>query len=575
MTQVVVAPPPFQVTGTNPAAPFTLKIHRGEGMCLLAMNWSHGSRPPNDFVGFAIQYREPGNSQLFELQNRLTFVGADPKDPKLKGTLRSPIQKFRWVHFPRNAHKDGLFDYVVTPIFMDAGGDLRHGEPQTASLQLASETYPGALNVTFTRGFVSSQAFVDHFGNDLSGMLPPKNADGLSFTPTDRRRNEAYEWMGFEARKVILELLQAALDDATAEVRVVAYDLNLPDVLEPLKKLGKRLKIIIDNGDTKQHGMGSAENEAAKQLHDAGAEARRGSMANIQHNKFIAVTGRTNKVVCGSTNFSWRGFFVQANNAVVLTGEEPVSHFMAAFDEYWRENAPDFRKSPFADWKSVKIPGVNSLVTYSPHSDATRKMPEVIAAIDNTTSSLFYSLAFLYETRDKRLAEAIGRVVDNRTRFVYGMSDHDVAGLDIRKPDGNLAIVSPGALAGDLPEPFKSEPTGGGGTRMHHKFVVIDFNRPEARVYLGSHNFSPTADGNNGENLLCIRDRRVATSYMIEALRLFDHYHFRASMEKAAKNGAVPSAITLRKPPRAAGERPWFDEYYRDPQKKRDRLLFA
>ena len=28
----------FQVSGANASAPFTLKIHRGEGMALLAMN---------------------------------------------------------------------------------------------------------------------------------------------------------------------------------------------------------------------------------------------------------------------------------------------------------------------------------------------------------------------------------------------------------------------------------------------------------------------------------------------------------------------------------------------------------
>ena len=47
----------FQITGTNPAALFTLKVHRGEGMVLLAMNWKAGT-PSKDFVGFAIEYRE-------------------------------------------------------------------------------------------------------------------------------------------------------------------------------------------------------------------------------------------------------------------------------------------------------------------------------------------------------------------------------------------------------------------------------------------------------------------------------------------------------------------------------------
>lgn len=32
----------FQVVGKNGAAPFSLKVHRGDGMALLAMNWRNG-----------------------------------------------------------------------------------------------------------------------------------------------------------------------------------------------------------------------------------------------------------------------------------------------------------------------------------------------------------------------------------------------------------------------------------------------------------------------------------------------------------------------------------------------------
>ena len=48
----------FQVSGNNAAALFSLKVHRGEGMALVAMNWKKG-KPPNDFVGFGIEYKEP------------------------------------------------------------------------------------------------------------------------------------------------------------------------------------------------------------------------------------------------------------------------------------------------------------------------------------------------------------------------------------------------------------------------------------------------------------------------------------------------------------------------------------
>lgn len=129
--------------------------------------------------------------------------------------------------------------------------------------------------------------------------------------------------------------------------------------------------------------------------------------------------------------------------------------------------------------------------------------------------------------------------------------------------------MNPAALSGNVPEPFKSERVGGGGTRMHHKFVVIDFDKPTARVYLGSYNFSSAADKDNGENLLIIRDRRIAVSYMIEALRIFDHYHFRVSQQEANQ------PLVLKKPPRKAGELPWWSEDYTNPRKVRDRKLFA
>ena len=106
----------FQVEGKNDAAIFTLKIHRGEGMALVAMNWKDGT-PPDDFVGFAIEYKEPGGDKFFSLPNRLAFPGpAGALDPNRKSSLLSPFQKFRWVHFPRNAEIPGDFVYRVKPV---------------------------------------------------------------------------------------------------------------------------------------------------------------------------------------------------------------------------------------------------------------------------------------------------------------------------------------------------------------------------------------------------------------------------------------------------------------------------
>jgi phosphatidylserine/phosphatidylglycerophosphate/cardiolipin synthase-like enzyme len=107
---------------------------------------------------------------------------------------------------------------------------------------------------------------------------------------------------------------------------------------------------------------------------------------------------------------------------------------------------------------------------------------------------------------------------------------------------------------------------------MHHKFVVIDFDRPAARVYLGSYNFSTTADTKNGENLVLIRDRRVAVSYAVEALSMFDHYEFRL-LQASAKT--AQKTLQLALPPSKPGEQAWWHEDWTDPRKIRDRELFA
>jgi hypothetical protein len=115
----------FQVTGTVAAAPFSLRLHRGDGMCLIAMNWTAAAQPPMDFVGFAIEYMEPKGDRFWAVTNRLAFPGADGKlNPNILSTKLSPIQKFRWVHFPLNADKAGKFTYRVTPVFMNPAGVL-------------------------------------------------------------------------------------------------------------------------------------------------------------------------------------------------------------------------------------------------------------------------------------------------------------------------------------------------------------------------------------------------------------------------------------------------------------------
>jgi hypothetical protein len=116
----------FQITGTNSAALFTLKLHRGEGMVLLAMNWKVGT-PSKDFVGFAIEYQEPGGDRFYPLNNRIAFPdssgGVNPKQLSTwlrvtKTWLQTSSATLRWM-IVQSLH---LWNFEFTGIIMLAAG---------------------------------------------------------------------------------------------------------------------------------------------------------------------------------------------------------------------------------------------------------------------------------------------------------------------------------------------------------------------------------------------------------------------------------------------------------------------
>jgi phosphatidylserine/phosphatidylglycerophosphate/cardiolipin synthase-like enzyme len=266
---------------------------------------------------------------------------------------------------------------------------------------------------------------------------------------------------------------------------------------------------------------------------------------------------------------------VQSNNAIIAHGKKAIQPFIDAFENYWvNDFVKGFGPTDSTDWHSLELSDIDAKVTFSPHSEDEGVLQSVANDILGAKSSVFYSLAFLNQTGGA-VTDAIKEVTKKEGIFVYGISDKRTGGLDVHLPNGKVAPVFAANLSANLPEPFKSEPTAlsanSMGTRMHHKFVVIDFDKPTARVYMGSYNFSKPADNKNGENLLLIKDRRIAVSYMIQALTLFDHYHFRVLQAKA---DASDKPIQLKKAPKA-GQKPWWDEDYTNPRKILDRELFA
>jgi len=555
----------------------SVKLWRGERMCLVGMDVT---QPEADFVGFAVEVQSPGSPDFIPLRNRLNFSYAQPAAAAVNGyrnylSTVAPFQKFRWVHFPYNP-KGGQYTYRVTKMHMPSDNQLKSGVSLTLDIPLDPVVYDDFLDVGFARNFASSQAYADKYGNNPN-VIPAEADDGLKF---HKVTGDVYKWLGFEAYDLIFGFLDEVVNDTSIDLDFFAYDLNEPNVVERLTKVGKRLRAIIDDSGSHKPGT-SAESQAARKLTAAKAAVKRMHFNNLQHNKVLIAkrNGKALKVLFGSTNFSFRGIYIQANNVVVCHSEEAAGLFEKVFDLAF-QSLDAFREDPISrKWHLVQVPGKPSLhFCFSPHTQPDLSLNPLGGAIDQATSSVFFSIAFLNQTKSGPTREAIDRLMKKNV-FSYGISDK-AGGLQVKKPDGSIGLVDFEYLAKSTPEPFKSEWSGGKGIHEHHKFVVTDFNLPTAKVFTGSSNLSPSGEEKNGDNLVMIEDPRIATSYAIEALRVFDHLHFRSRMQEAKKGKGAESkkkdSLTLQKPSAISGKPAWFEEYYQsNTQRERDRQLFS
>jgi phosphatidylserine/phosphatidylglycerophosphate/cardiolipin synthase-like enzyme len=381
-----------------------------------------------------------------------------------------------------------------------------------------------------------------------------------------------YEWLGFEVRRLIYDLLDEIAADPSLTLDALVYESKEPAILTRLEALGGRLRAIIDD-HAEQGDADSAESISAQRLLDAGAEVKRMHFGRQQHNKVLIVrrNGAAIRVLTGSTNYSLRGLYIQANNALVFDDSAVAGKYGELFDAYWA-NPKKFRQNGLSQqwWVVRDEPHSRVSLCFSPHADSNLSLDPVAKVIENAESSVLYSIAFLNQLTGK-VRDSLDELMQ-RSLFSYGVAQR-TSGLSVNKPDGSRGLLPFAFLAENAPEPFKTEWNGqtvGHSNMVHHKFVVTDFNGDKPIVFTGSSNMAKGGEEDNGDNFIWIEDRKVAIAYAIEALRLFDHFHFRVRVNE----GDTPQALRLARPPQP-GQKPWFAQYYRIGHiKERDRKLF-
>lgn len=571
----------------------SVRAHKGDAMTLLAFDLAESKK--QNFTGFTIRIT-PGTRPAYFMTNLLAYPKAvqtknNIKPEQAHSTEFAPIQKFRWVHVPATFRQIeapfyGDYKYEVTPRFMV--NDVL--QPLDSSLTVAvtidvSPYKSGQFQIGFARGFVASQAYTSHFGDNnkvrpdkatlifdikaKSGSVKRKK-NGQDVTE-DYTFEDQHVWLGWQARARALEFLEETLADPQLCLDVFAFDLDEPVICDRLIQLAKtgRLRILLDNSST-HVGQDAAGNTMFEDQFETlfgqntvpASALLRGRFQSLAHSKvFIQKDKATNaprKVLTGSTNFSTNGFYINANHVIIFSNPEVAKLYADVFEgSFSADKMKNFKNSDFAlherSFTQNSLPEMT--IRFSPHTNtvATDFFKTISDRIKGAKTDVLF--AIMKDDSASSILDAIRFVRENKEDvFSYGITD-TTQKITLYKPHTKRGVVVAGKGGTHvLPPPFSKE-SSIPGIAIHHKFVVVDFKGPNPVVYCGSSNLAFTPEQKNGDNLIEIRDRDAVTVFAIEAIRLVDHFAFRDRKQN-------PDEIDLH---HGEEDPPWPESYY-DPE---------
>ncbi len=604
-------------TATAQSSGVSVSAYRGDAKTLLAFDLSEAQA--TDLAGFTIECQPPTGPSYY-LFNTLRF--ADPgrhaqvASESANASVNAPFHKFRWLHVPGTVHQGispvyGGYRYAVSPRYLNAAGSMQPLDPNltaTVSIDVGPLT-EGPVALGFTRGYVQSQAFVNHFG--LDALIRPAD-DTLRFDTTQTAGTNAagqsysfaqeYAWLGATARQQVFAILAELQSDPSLTLDMFAYDLDEPDVISVLLELAAqgRVRIILDDSSLHHNSAGTQPEDEFAALFAAQATGdaaiKRGKFGRYAHDKVLIVSkpAGPQTVLTGSTNFSVNGLYVNANHVLKFDQPAVAAEYARLFEAVWAHDvkrAAYLRSDLATESFALPIEPAGSTVTFAPHPDtfASSLLGGIVDRVHAESGRTAPIGSVLFAVMDLEgtnpVFDALNAVHSDASVFSMGVSD---------SPDG-VSLYSPGRRTGvlvtgkpnkaRLPAPFNQVRSLGPQHEIHHKFVVCDFNGDDPVVYCGSSNLALGGEENNGDNLLELHDPAIATAFALEALALVDHFQFLDGLS-AAPHG--PTATSSTPPPAAkqaaADAAGWFlsttDRWakpYFDPNDLHcvDRQLFA
>lgn len=289
-------------------------------------------------------------------------------------------------------------------------------------------------------------------------------------------------------------MLASAIDAAADTLDVAAFELNSDLIHAAIARAANRgvtVRIVADD----DHGLHDERNPHLRDLQQRGIDVRDDGRSGLMHNKFAVIDGIS--VWTGSWNYTVNGSYRNNNNILVLESADAVYAFQAEFDEMF-ERAEFGIRSTDGGIVDFDHAGGDVSIIFAPEAD---EISALIAEIEGARQSIRF-MTFVFSLNE--LAEAMLRQAASHSVSVEGVFEErnstaswsqlpalHCAGASVRQ-DGNRYV-------------------------LHHKVIIID----DHTVITGSFNFSRSAQNNNDENIVIIRNAAIAELYLQEWRRIW------------------------------------------------------
>jgi phosphatidylserine/phosphatidylglycerophosphate/cardiolipin synthase-like enzyme len=368
--------------------------------------------------------------------------------------------------------------------------------------------------------------------NDLADELPGKSVKSI----IEGKSNKVRDFMGGYLSAEIFDILDNVIKHKNLTIFAALYELKQTDLIEKLKKLGKRANVILANGAFKKSRQDMNKN-SRKELRKAKVKVfdRIVGSKHFAHNKFLVICNNKKPldVWSGSTNWTPGGLFSQVNNGIYIKNNPALAKHYINEWEALKEAESEYTQDLFDANEEAKEAG-DIKVWFSP-TENMGDLNEAGKLMEKAENGILF-LMFNPGPRNTLFNKVI-ELQKDEDLYIHGIINQD-PGASVKNPliffhRGEQVKTDWNSI---LPKKinkafsFWYPESGSGFVTIHSKVIVIDPFGKNPVVITGSNNLGPKASGKNDENLLIIHNRRLAEEYAVNIMSVYEHYRWRYSL---------------------------------------------